>query len=69
MWVNISVFLRPRRGNFFYNGKERKEENGRGRKRLNARTGVLNGLRTEAQFFLYFGLPPDVQKGCPFDNL
>jgi len=24
MWVNISVFLRPRRENFFYNGKKRK---------------------------------------------
>ena len=70
----ISVFFLQReagRGVIFFftterNGRKKTE---RGRKTQNTRTGGLNGLRTEAQFFLYFGLPPDVQKGCPFDGL
>ena len=60
---------RPMRGNFFYNGKERKEENGKGTEKIECKTGVLNGMMTEKQLFLYFGLPPDVQKGCPFNYL
>ena len=53
--------------NFLQRKRTEKEngKNGRG-KDWNARTGVLNGLGTFTQFFLYIGLAPDVQKGCPF---
>jgi len=42
----------------FHNGKERKEENGKGTEK-DEEEGFLH-------IFLYIGLPPDVQKGCPF---
>ena len=39
---------------FFTTERNGRKKTERGRKRQNARTGVLNGLRTEAQFFLSF---------------
>ena len=57
---------RTRRDIFFTTERNGRKKTERGRKKQNARTGGLNGLGTEAHFFLYFGLPPDVQKGCPF---
>jgi len=59
---------RPRREIFFTTERNGRKTNGKGTEKTECKDGSVEWAWDVHTVFLYFGLPPDVQKGCPFNG-